>query len=407
MKKIETFNELIKVDLPGGSIDPQGILTLNNTLYKYQLPSYHIDDLRWVTKAGTLPKRLAKWLRTQRIVQDKKSIDRICAHVGSLLSAYIIKKPTEVYVDFTKTIDWCPGDFSDHGSCYWGTETRSRAALVKSNCIAIRTWVKKTDEDFLKQDYTQHSYSGFRGQARAWLLERPEGYILFNGYDGTGKNSTILARILSTFLEGNYHQITITKNNVYVNVNSIYLIHNYGDTPPKLNFDIIATITDEDYAIMSDQYHLKHLVTQCKVCKDDYLKSQIKLLSEAPPSLNSVNWEHLFGNLQAACTKCLSKVLLVCEICKQLNLYTNITKVTPDISCCKACFQTQFVICPQCYQYKRKKDSNNTCRYCKEIKFVEDIKNAIHTLEFSNSLDSSSSICHIRHVTLEEEEENP
>jgi hypothetical protein len=157
---------------------------------------YGSDGIPWSTKAGTLPKRVAKFFASCGIKLRPDSLGMI----GDLARSYCPKSHKYRYdVVCNGGFDWKSGEFGDHGSCYWGCHAKCRHQLQSQhNAFAIRF-------------YDTSSGSGNpRGVGRAWCVVQDGIAFLFNYY---GPDSLLTAaRMLAVECAGLYHEIRLSCN---------------------------------------------------------------------------------------------------------------------------------------------------------------------------------------------------
>ena len=151
---------------------------------------------KWITKQGTLPKRVAKVIRKELGVNLPPNI---MGGMGEVLRSHCPENHI-VHYDVTQDFDWEDGDFGDEGSCYWGCRTVARDMIREVGGFAIRLY--------------EGSYGG--GSARCWGVRVPEEdnvVALFNSYGSSragkldSKKIVNFARILA-FVLGQSYQIT-------------------------------------------------------------------------------------------------------------------------------------------------------------------------------------------------------
>jgi hypothetical protein len=149
----------------------------------------------WSTKAGTLPKRIAKFFASCGLKLKPDSLGMI----GDLARSYCPKSHKYRYdVVGNGSFDWSSGDFGDHGSCYWGCHSKCRYQLQSQhNAFAIRWY--RTDEPDSKQ-----------GCGRCWVVVQKGIAFLFNYY---GPDSLLTAaRMLATESQSLYHECSLKCN---------------------------------------------------------------------------------------------------------------------------------------------------------------------------------------------------
>lgn len=152
------------------------------------------DGIPWSSKAGTLPKRIAKFFAASGVKLKPDSLGMI----GDLARSYCPKSHKYRYdVVCNGGFDWDSGDFGDHGSCYWGCHAKCRHQLQSQhNAFALRWYeVGNTDN---------------RGVGRCWIVVQDGVAFLFNYY---GPDSLLTAaRMLATECKGLYHECRLSCN---------------------------------------------------------------------------------------------------------------------------------------------------------------------------------------------------
>jgi len=181
---------------------------------KDQWGDWESNGCPWVinksTYAGTLPKRVARILKKNGYKFTAQEI----AEFGERARRFV-DEGTPVYLDRTTSIDWGDGDFGDEGSCYWGTNSGARDALMADGGGAFRVWIEG-------EGYHYHRiwHHGFKGVGRVWYVVRNNRLVLWNAY---GRNQLLWwARALATAMGLDYKKVDLTNNGdtgglVYIN----------------------------------------------------------------------------------------------------------------------------------------------------------------------------------------------
>jgi len=154
------------------------------------------DGIPWSSKAGTLPKRVAKFFASCGVKLKPDSLGMI----GDLARSYCPKSHKYRY-DVVRNggFDWQSGEYGDHGSCYWGCHAKCRHQLQSQhNAFALRWY------DVLVTGGKP------RGVGRCWCVVQGGIAFLFNYY---GPDSLLTAaRMLSTECQGLYHEVRLSCN---------------------------------------------------------------------------------------------------------------------------------------------------------------------------------------------------
>lgn len=221
----------LKVEIPQGKVTPEGISDILSYL-KEAYPGVELPcpkgttffDWIWLDpKHGTLPKRMAKWLKKRlKTNPDQKVI----AHVGNL--ARQNSDDNQVYYfRIVNKVDWDAAQFGkDGGGCWWGSRG--------SNCSYGKPREESYAERFMNNDglavqfFKSDDYSYDNGIGRLWLyLESSYRFATtFNGYWENEGATLRLTRVLATYLGLGYKQCKqLTTNfSIYINDDKGYFI---------------------------------------------------------------------------------------------------------------------------------------------------------------------------------------
>jgi len=197
-----TVLEPFVLKTPDGDISEEGVEDIQRWARHQSLPEIPITfDWLWITKRGTLPKRLQSFYYKEH--GKKLSPDQI-SEIGNLGRRHSSDGKSFV-LDFTNRFDWRAGDFGDGGSCFWGDRSNAREMLTDNGAFAVRAFRYRSNigDDLL-------SYDNLRGYARAWLVEITKGaFVVFNGY---GESALQFARLLALLWKCSYKSIGLTNN---------------------------------------------------------------------------------------------------------------------------------------------------------------------------------------------------
>lgn len=271
------FDERFQFSAPIGSISHTGMEVIQRFITGQYLGSdewkalnpapkyYYLPRLPeswewdWQIQSGDFRGNFGKRVRSYyHKVHDMKCPDSFIAAVGNLARQHSESR-TVYEMDFTRDLQWTPGDFNDN-SCY-GYEQRN--ILMEHRAFAIRF------------------YEGNEGFGRAWIYEvEPNLYVLFNGY---GFETFEIARVFATYLNLPYKRIVLLNNYswsglIYINESG----HGYAIGTKEqlerfdrfdLEFDDFLaecdrcgrTIDHED-----DQYYAPNGDTYCYDCYHEY-----------------------------------------------------------------------------------------------------------------------------------------
>lgn len=173
-----------------------------------------LDFWTWMTKRGTFPKRLAKYLKQNHEVVVSSDL---LGQVGDI-AGQVAKSATVYHWDVNFALDWQDGDFGDGGSCYWGGRSAARDMMRGAGAFALRCF---SDPDDV-----------WSGIARAWVYEVRRGvWVVWNGY---GYSTLLMARLLALIVGGTYKRITLenegtTDGTLWINGGAGYVVGSPAD----------------------------------------------------------------------------------------------------------------------------------------------------------------------------------
>lgn len=184
------FGELYSIEVEPTEVTAVGQDVISANLV--QLTNIHLPkdwSWHWMVDRGEyrgrLPRRIASFFKKQcNVTLTSGNI----ATLGNLARQHCHVRKQYTF-DFTKSFDWCDGDFGDSGSCFWGAREPAREVLMCNGVIAIRF------------------YTGSRGTARAWIKEEGECVVVFNAY---GLPCREISYVLSTLLNKNTQKVRMS-----------------------------------------------------------------------------------------------------------------------------------------------------------------------------------------------------
>lgn len=344
----------LKVEIPQGKVTPEGIAEilsyLQNVYPGVELPCPKgTTFFEWIwldSKQGTLPKRMAKWLkkRTQKNPEQK-----VIAEVGNLARRNSDENQT-YYFRITDKFDWEAGQFGKKGGgCWWGARGSNQAyGKYRPESYAERF---EKNEGLAVQFFKSDNYSYDNGAGRLWLYVEPSTRfaVTFNGYWDNEGAVLRLTRVLASFLGLSYKQCKHLSSTlfIYVNDNKGYFI---GDQE-ALNF-----LKDASYVIPK-----KTIDKFCTRCASSF--DQETLIDDMclPCYEASRKCNHCCGRKDASsfspvrtnngimdwCSDCISFYALYCEGCT--NAFISVQFNYPG--CVKV---DQVYMCTKCTMTSRK-----------------------------------------------------
>lgn len=315
----------LKVEIPQGAVTKEGIelilLYLKEAYQGVELPSHRSSKaFQWTwldPKHGTLPKRMAKWLKKRlKANPDQKVI----AHVGNL-ARQNSDDNQEYYFRIVDKIDWSANQFGkDGGGCWWGVRGSNQAyGKAQEDSYADR---------FIKNDglgvqfFKSENYSYNNGIGRLWVyIESTFRFATtFNGYWENEGATLRLTRVLATYLGLGYKQCMYLSTNfsVYINDDKGYFIGDeqalnflHKDATYKIPKKVVykpctrcSTPTDET-AIYDSMCRTCYDATR-KICPSCYTEKDSTRFAQVRTNDGLIEW----------CANCVSTYARSCTGCK-------------------------------------------------------------------------------------------
>jgi hypothetical protein len=334
------IHQRVTATMPSGTITPEGerqikqmILDVFNQVDR--LLQWHHEDASiewvWMTKRGTLPKRIANFMHKRGVNASQDLLSTI-GQMGKM-SAELGNGAT-YYFEFDQSIAWHHGQFADEGACT--IHDRSDVAIPQMKDLgfyAIRFYeYPKCPVLTLPHD----CYHG--GIARAWMHHvdaNPGCWLLMNGY---GLSTLSIAHVLSMHFGWTYKKVLVVSNaqeeGFYVNNDGrCYVLGNVEDVknfPEEydLEFDtsyspkemLECACCNERYPSDSDEWHTvrhnsdrPHELLICYVCYENdtfiCVECEDDFLGDC---------ERIADSGEYYCVRCASSVLQECQKCNAL-----------------------------------------------------------------------------------------
>lgn len=315
----------LKVDIPQGKITKEGI----EAILEYLKTSYPGVELpcpngttffQWIwldPKEGTLPKRMAKWLKKRTKTNPEQ---KIIAHVGNL-ARQNSDDSQAYYFRIVDKFDWAGNEFGKtDGGCWWG-------ARGANQCYG-KPQPKSYAEIFEKngglgvQFFRTDNYSYSNGIGRLWLYIEPDNRFAatFNGYWDNEGATLRLTRVLASFLGLSYKQCPYLTSSfgIYVNDDKGYFIGN----EQALNF----LQKSASYKIPK-----KIVYKPCSHCKESFDENVL---------------------IEAMCTPCYNATRKLCPLCQDRRDSTTFKQVRTNdglIDWCSNCVANYAGGCRGCH----------------------------------------------------------
>jgi hypothetical protein len=248
---------------PTAELSSQGIEIIQAKMAERGLatpPGHETGDWtwNWNDKAGTWPKRLARWVKARHdknnlaelvevmrrnpetgeieLKMEKRGDPNFLSSLGQLYRLHSTTDEVIVY-DIADRFDWRDGDYGDAGSCFFTSDARRHIpqVLEDAGCLALRVY-----------DPIDHE----RGIGRCWIAPTAHGLVVFNSYHRHGKTLVFFARLLALVTGmSQYDRITLVNNgqrqgSLYINGDAdcnAWIVHDGQSAPPaKIDLGIDA-----------------------------------------------------------------------------------------------------------------------------------------------------------------------
>lgn len=272
------LNEIFQIEENQQLIDPKGqsavrlYILRSETVVKrpfWQRNIYFPSDFdwKWMTRRGTLVKRVAKYLRDEHGLRLENTEQ---SKIGTIASAFI-RPATQSYIDLTDDFNWTPGTYSDGNSCYWGGRAASRPILERMNALAIRGYEKLPD-------------GTFKPKARAWFFPYPDDpncLIVMNGY---GWDTRTFAHLLCQMTGHDMFEIALRAskpdNMIYINKGRAIFVGPAAEREYVIDFPDIRQVNYCECSRIK-QYGLP----RCRKCQREYDAIQLATSEAAQGSM--------------------------------------------------------------------------------------------------------------------------
>jgi hypothetical protein len=247
---------------------------------------------------GTFPKRVASFYYKRH---NLRCPDQFVQQIGNLARKHCDQGRTYEF-DFVDQFDWEHGEFGDKWSCYWGSNEEAREVLRENGALAIR--------------FFQDS----KGFGRAWLVETPDYWIVFNGY---GHETVTIARVLSGWMSLHYRQVMLMNNGessglLYINGGFGYVIGALSKITPISRFDLSW---DTPY------------IAECACCGE-------RIVHEDNVYYGPDNREY--------CETCYYDLFTSCDCCGEACKDDELTLTDDENKVCTRCLNRRYQQCSTC-----------------------------------------------------------
>lgn len=293
------------------------------------LPSLPPDwSWSWVVQSGeyrgTFPKRVSSYYYKKH---NLKMPDTVVQQVGNIARKHLDSGLTYEF-DFVDRFDWQSGDFGDSGSCYWGSNEAARDVLTENSAMAVR---------FYKND---------DGYGRAWLIETPDFYIVFNGY---GYDTLTIARVLSAWMNVEYRKIRLTNNGetsglVWINGGTGYVIGAKEKIEQVERFDLNFETP---------------VITYCYACDE---------------RIDREDDVYVGADGHDYCEHCFDSLFRSCDHCGETHYDDDLTIVNECEMVCNWCRDRHYAHCDECGEWydKTSVTTINERTYCESCAPAQD-----------------------------------
>jgi hypothetical protein len=256
--KPPTFFKLFTLEMPKGSITPQGMQRVREITHATVGDAWETGfEWVWQNKHGNFSKRFQKALyQAGRRKMEPEMIAKVVQAAKD--NTYDENK---IMYDFANECDWVNGDFGDANSCYWSMFPEALATVFGNGGFAIRAFQPITEK--MTSPYGYDRYPGVLGMGRGWVFPMKLGeqsyWLVTNGYIA-GRSSYFFARLLAAHYGWTYKagKVQAANDGVYWNEGG-----NVFFVAPQ---DIIARIPDTVSPSLPVKH--KHLaVWVCRKCR--------------------------------------------------------------------------------------------------------------------------------------------
>ena len=216
MKAIK-FNAIQKLICGEGFISPDGLREIYGFLKQFDIDDkYQFSDIEWVwmTKEGSLTKRLASHLYKLRNV---KLAPEQLTSLGNICKKFSTER-REVMVEFDKEFRWCKGDFADGDSCLFNDDRKYAFSILRDiQVFAMKVFTCSPVPPKSPKHWKKFYDFEPMGRCFIWKYKEDE-YFIFNGYGG-GRDTRYFAQLFASM----YGFDTITPGNMSANNGFIYV----------------------------------------------------------------------------------------------------------------------------------------------------------------------------------------
>jgi len=282
------YRTRFEVTTRAGLISNTGLREITRYLRIQELPDLPADwRWEWLVMKGSgyrgkFAKRVGQFYRTEHGIEVN---DGVLQTVGNLARMHM-ELGSSYCFEFRETVDWQDGEFSDDGSCFWGSYTGARL-MVDANGFAVCF------------------FNDGKGLGRAWLAPlNNDCYIVFNGYGFAGDSTLTIARVLAIHFGGSYKELALRDeaDAMYINGDRGFMIGaaQAVDSVEKyvLNWPGIDANT-------------------CEKCRSIIREKDVTYGAEG----------------DAVCPTCFEKYYLRCERCHRARRRKNIKKIGGRLVC--------------------------------------------------------------------------
>jgi len=334
VQKLESLiDKHLSVSIPDGILPEEGIAEIQSFLASrgFNYPSSNLDgdiletDRRyfsWVwldPKKGTLPKRLAKWLKKN---YNQILPPQIMADLGAIAKRHSTSC-LNYYYQITDKLTFGDAEFGydrSGGSCWWGN-SKYAEKFIKHGGLACL---------FYNSDQPRVNSNGI---GRIWIApdyDDSKYAMLFNGYwdDGQGA-SLMLTRVVATILGVTYRKV--------INATSPLDLYINGD--PSIAY------------VIGDKMVVDQLIANHPRYKDfsiPHKEEQVICLHCAGSF--PVSKTTRFDNVEVVCQQCREALYVGCYRCGRDVLKTS-TNILPNVErpFCVSCWRNYTRECFFCH----------------------------------------------------------
>jgi len=191
-------------------------------------------DKTWLTKDGTLPKRISKMLYKE--CRKFKASAELLAQIGTIATEYT-PKGGDVYIHLTRDLGEGRNAYGNSTSCWWSDYTQSRCTFKGIGGLVIRTYASetRTPENLTGRAFILPIDKDYKPTHDTVLAA---GYVIFNCY-GSELSEYRAPRLVSMMTGLDYKRIGFSPPDDYM-ANGCKGGYGYGELGINADFGYLV-----------------------------------------------------------------------------------------------------------------------------------------------------------------------